>query len=56
MARWETVRFVPEIGEAVLQGGRVRVEILDLGLTLDMTSALKAGDPYYEWAIRFRGR
>ncbi|MEE9249446.1 MAG: hypothetical protein V3U79_12240 [Dehalococcoidia bacterium] len=38
----------------VLQGWRVLIEIINPDLTIDMTSALTAGDPYYEWVIRPR--
>lgn len=47
-------RWPVEIDEAFLQGWRVLLEIINPDLTIDMTSALTAGDPCYEWVIRPR--
>lgn len=43
-----------EIDEALLKGWRTLVELTNPDLRLDMTAALTAGDPHYEWLIRPR--
>jgi hypothetical protein len=54
-------RFFPnlypvEVDEAELGGWRVLVQLLNPSLTVDMTSALTAGDPFYEWVVKPRRR
>ena len=44
-------RYPVEVDEAILQGWRGLVRSINHELTVEMTSALTAGDPYYEWVI-----
>ena len=47
-------RLPVEIDEALLRGWRTLLELTNPNVTVDMTAALTAGDPHYEWLIRAR--
>jgi len=47
-------RIPVEIDEALLNGWRTLLELVNRDLTVDMTAALTAGDPHYEWVIHPR--
>ena len=47
-------RIPVEIDHALLNAWRTFIELVNRDLTVDMTAALTAGDPHYEWVIHPR--
>ena len=50
----DLARTPAAVDEALLKGWRTFIDLTNRDLAIDMTAALTAGDPHYEWVIRPR--